>query len=503
MQIICISGEGSNRTGALADCLARKLGFISFSRAQLLEEAIKEGVQVSKLETATINPQIFTERLALEREYYRAFITASLAGKARQEGLVYNGRSGHLLFPGIGHVLKVRVVEDETTRLSEAMQRLGIDGKKARRYLQDVDQDRNRWARTMYGASLEDSTNYDVMLNLGHMSVENAAAALASIAQLPDFQVTPASQRAMEDLVLAADARVLLARDERTFRANVNVRADRGAVTVTYLPQDAGISEIIPKIIAPLQGVRELSVTMATTTILWIGEVFEAASETFRQVVEIATKWNAAIEILQYTPQGKDDPTESPLEETLALSQRPNFVRDCAGGIEDEEGEVCEIGGFRKALETLARLGCSGGGRSVVGSTEQIIKVIDRTNPYSLVVVGNMFLAKAHSAQIRLTRQLQGYLSDQLKAPVVNTEDLERKYLFGRQDIMNLLGCLSLFAFILFMVFTFQKPILTFLSGVDFKSKIMAAVTVFISVPTIAYLYGNVARSLMKLIRME
>ena len=51
--------------------------------------------------------------------------------------------------------------------------------------------------------------------------------------------------------------------------------------------------------------------------------------------------------------------------------------------------------------------------------------------------------------------------------------------------------------------YKFQKPILTFLSGVDFKSKIMAAVAVFISVPTIAYLYGNVARSLMKLIRME
>jgi hypothetical protein len=53
------------------------------------------------------------------------------------------------------------------------------------------------------------------------------------------------------------------------------------------------------------------------------------------------------------------------------------------------------------------------------------------------------------------------------------------------------------------MVFTFQEPILKFLSGVEFQAKVLAAVAVFLFVPMIAYLYGNVARSLMKLIRME
>jgi cytidylate kinase len=242
MQIVCISGGGSNRTKALADRLAHKLGYKSIGREELLEEAIKEGIQVGKLETATIKPQIFTERLALEREYYRAFTTAFLVGQTTESGTVYHGRSGHLLFSGIDHVLKVRIVEDETTKVKDVMQQLGIDSRKAHRYLKDVEADRNKWARSMYGVSLEDAAHYDAMLNLGHMSVENAAAALASIAQLPDFQVTPASKRSLDDLALAANARVLLARDERTFRANVKVRADRGIVTVTYLPQDAAIA---------------------------------------------------------------------------------------------------------------------------------------------------------------------------------------------------------------------------------------------------------------------
>jgi cytidylate kinase len=504
MQIICISGGGSNRTKALADRLAHKLGYKSLNREELVEEAVKEGIQVGKLETATIKPQIFSERLALEREYYRAFMTAFLGGLNTETGAVYNGRSGHLLFSGIDHVLKVRVVEDETAKVKEVMQQLNIDSKKASRYLKDVEADRNKWTRSMYGVSLEDAAHYDVMLNLGHMSVENAAAALAAIAQLPDFHVTPASKRAMEDLMLGANARVLLARDERTFRANVKVRADRAILTVTYLPQDAEIAEIIPDVIAPLAGVREISVTMATTNILWIGEAFEANSEIFHQVVEIATKWNAAIELLQFVPQEAEGQEEMlSADEATSLSQRPDFVRECIGGIEEEGEVVCDDGGYQSTQHALARLGCSGGGRRIVGGAAQIVKSIDRTVTYSLIVIGNMFLAKGHSAQMRMTRQLLGHLSDQIKDPVVNADDLKSQYLFGRQDLLRLLGCLGLFSLILFLIFTYQEPVLRFLSGVEFKAKLLAAVSVFLFVPTMAYLYGTVARSLMKLIRME
>jgi len=504
MQIICISGGGSNRTKALAGRLAHKLGYRSMNREDLLEKAIKEGIQVSKLETATIKPQMFTERLALEREYYRAFMTAFLGGLNTENGTVYNGRSGHLLFSGIDHVVKVRIVEDETARVKEVMQQLNIDSKKASRYLKDVDADRNRWTRAMYGVSLEDAAHYDVMLNLGHMSVENAAAALAAIAQLPDFQLTPASKRSMEDLVLAANARLLLARDERTFGANVKVRSDRGIVTVTYLPQDAGIAKIIPDVIAPLPGVREFSVTMATTNILWVEEDFEAAGETYQQVVEIATKWNAAVELLQFIPQDIEGQEELiSANEPALLSQRPDFVRECVGGIEEEGEVVCEDAGFQTAQESLARLGCFGGGRRIVGGAAQVVKSIDRTVPYSLVVIGSMFLNKGHSAQIRMTRQLQGHLSDQINAPVVNAEDLKSQYLFGRHDLLRLFGYLGVFSFILFLIFTFQEPVLKFLSSGEFKAKVLAAVAVFLFVPTMAYLYGTVARSLMKLIRME
>lgn len=508
MQVICISSGVSSKAKRLAESLAQKMGYTSHSREELLEEAIKEGIQVSKLETAAIKPSLFTERLALEREYYRAFTTAYLCKRALEGGgIVYHGRSPHLLFPGIAHVLKVRVVEDESSKISDAMQQLRMDRDKAEKYVREVESDRERWVRSLYGVSWEDDTYYDVVLNLGHMSPENAASALAGIAQLPDFKITPGSKRAMENLMLASEARVLLARDERTFRANIKVRADSNVITVTYLPQDAGLEETIREVLAPLEAEREIRTTMATTNILWIQEAFDPSSETFGQVVEIATKWNAAVELLQLfyednERQEQTTPAEGQVQQS-SFSSAP-FSRECIGGIEEDDSEpVCDDKGLRATQEALARLGRSGGGRTIYGRAEEIVKSLDRTVPYSLVIVGNVCLEKGHAARLRTIRQLQAYLNEHIKAPVVNVEDLKAQYLFTKREMLPMLGYLGTVAVTVYLAFSNQEWVVKIISGVDWKSRALAAGAVFLFVPTFAYLYSNVTRSLMKLIRME
>ncbi len=508
-QVVCISGGTSSKTRRLAESLAERLGYASHSREELIEAAIEEGIQVSKLETATIKPHIFTERLGLEREYYRAFTAAYLCGKAQQGGMVYLGRSPHLLFPGIRHVLKVRVEEDESAKISDVMQRLRVDRAKAQQYVMEVESDRERWVHSLYGVSWDDAAYYDMVVNLAHMNPENAAAVLANVAQLPDFQITPSSKRAMENLKLGSDARLLLARDERTYRANVKVRVDGKVITVTYLPQDARVADIIAEVLLPLaEGGREIRATMATTNILWIQEAYDAESETFRQVVEIATKWNAAVELLQFCAESGEEPEgivegQNPRRTPVPV-QKIEYSRECIGGIEDEDTSAeCDDNGMRATHEMLARLGRSGGGRTIFGTGEEIVKSIDRTVPYSLVVIGNICLTKGHSARMRMVRQLQTYLSGHIKAPVVNAEDLKSQYLFSTHELMRMLGNMGVVGLIIYLVFSNQKWMVAFLSGAEWKSKILAAGAVFLFVPAIAYLYSNVTRSLMKLIRME
>jgi cytidylate kinase len=510
MQTICISRGTLIGGKILAKRLAENLGYPCLSREDLIEAAIKEGIHVGKIETAMVKGRGFSERLALEREHYLAFTRSYLCDHALKGQLVYHGRTGHLLLPGVNNVLRVRVVADYEYRLKAAMQRLGLEREKARRYVDEVDEDRRQWTHTMYGVSCDDVIQYDVVVSLQQFSVENASTGITAIAQLPDFQLTPASIRTLADLRLGAKARVLLANDERTYRASFKVTATDGVVTVTYLPQYAGLAGAIPLVLEPLEGYREIRSTMATSSVLWIQEVYDPASETFRNVVEVATKWGAAVELMRLAPEN--------MEDTVALGETPEvleevtpplqpFAREYDGGIEDDVPGVAEApddnGGLTQTVEELARLGRSAGGREIKGGQTHLLEMIDRSIPYTMVVVGDVFLSKGSAAQIRMARELRSLLADNIKAAVVATEELKTQFLFGKRDLFRLIGYLAVVVLIYFLVFTHQKEILSFLSGEGWVAKIIAAIAVFLFVPIVAYSYGTVSRSFLKLIKIE
>lgn len=500
-QIVCVSRGSLSRGRELAEALAAKLGYGVLSREDLIEEAIREGIQVGKLETSMMKPRSFTERLARERDHYLAFSTAYLCARLREGPLVYHGRTGHLLLRNLAHVLRVRVVADDEYRIGATMKSLGLERAKAVRYLGDVEEDRRSWVRSMYGVSWEDASQYDAVLNVERMNVDNAAAALVAMAQLPDFQPTPASTRAMEDLRLGADARLRLARDPRTASCGFSVGAHDGLVTVTYLPHDAHVAEDIPRVLDGLECMRELRSTMAATTILWVQEAFDPASETFGEVVEIAQKWNAAVELVQYAAEANGGPEEVG---ELAAPRRAHVV----AGIEDDgEPEAHDVGGLRTTLDELARVGKSGGGRYVHGERRSLVASCCGTVPHSLVVLGNLFLGKDPGARLRMTRELRESIADRMRIPVVTTDELRKQYLFGRRDLVSLVGFLVVVVVVYVAVLTHQEAVLRFTldgwEGAGRFAHFVVAIAIFAFVPMVAYAYGSVARSVMKLIKME
>ena len=519
MQVICISRGTQSGGKELAERLARKLDYACLSREELNEAATNEGISVGRLEMAMVRPGVFSERLALERDHYLAFTTAYVCDKAMEGGLVYHGRTGHFLLPGVSHVMKVRVLADLEYRIKAVMRDLGLDRAKARRYIEDVDEDRRRWVRSVYGVSWDDAANYDVVLNLAQVSMENAATALMHMAQLPDFQMTPASKRSMDDLRLAAKARTLLARDERTHEASVKVRADNGVVNVTYLPQDAKLARTIPEVCRDLPGLQDIHATMAMTNLLWIQEEFQPHSELYDEVVELATKWNAAVELVRTAPKQESAPVQ---EEPLVRMgrQAANLgAREYDGGIEEDVPEdEAASGGLKDTLDELARVGRSGGGRVVYGDPQQLIDTLDRSIPYTLVVIGDLFLSKGHAARLRATRDLRSFLSDRIRAPVVTADELGGQYFFGGRDVFRTALFLLVALVLYYVVFIYEEPILgflahsgwyaeaiegTFLSRFEWMAKVVVSLAVFLFVPIVAYSYGTVAKAFLKLIKME
>lgn len=519
MQVICISRGAVGGGRELAERLAEKMGYACVSREELIEAAVKEGIQVGKLEMAMIKPRAFSERLAAEKEYYLAFSTAYLCDRAIEGRLVYHGRTGHLLLPGVSHVLRVRVVSDEERRIRAVMNKMGIERAKASRYVEEVDEDRRRWVKSMYGVLVEGAINYDIIVNLEQMSVENAASALMGMAQLPDFQMTPASKKAMLDLRLGAKARLALARDERTHRATFKVRADSGVVTVTYLPQDSRLAEFIPEILRPLAGVSEARITMAMTNLLWIQQEYQPHSETYDKVVEIATKWNAAVELVRLAPEQESVSALDAVAQEVTADATDYKRREYDGGIEEDSPEpLGENEGLRTTLDELARVGRSGGGRTVYGDQRELVGTLDGNVPYTLAVIGDVFLSKGHAARLRATRDLQSVVSEHIKAPVVTADELGSQYLTGKRDVFRTAVFLTLTVVIYVLLFTNQDLVLgflshsgwyadaiegTFLARFGWISRLVVSAAVVLLIPILAYSYGSVTSAILKWIKME
>jgi hypothetical protein len=153
--------------------------------------------------------------------------------------------------------------------------------------------------------------------------------------------------------------------------------------------------------------------------------------------------------------------------------------------------------------EDLTRRGLAGGMRSARCSPRQINLAIDRTVPYSLVVVGDVFVGRGHAASQRLTRELSAQLGDALRVPVVRAEDLEARVFLGPWQLARLAVFAAVVALLYVLVFSNQRPLLEFFAQEGGIGRYVAAGVLLLFIPTFAYIYGNVAKSLLRLVKIE
>ncbi|NOZ02367.1 MAG: cytidylate kinase-like family protein, partial [Deltaproteobacteria bacterium] len=397
MQIVCISRGSFGYGKELAERLADQLGCACVSRETLTDEATGAGIPVGKIETAIVKNRPLSESLAIEADLFKAHVTASLCEKALKERVVYHGRTGHLVLPGLTTVLRVRAIADMEDRIQMVMNRMRISRDRAKSYIDQVGEDIRRWVRNLYNVAWDDPSLFDITLNSAHLSVENASRVLLETAQLPDFQPTPASTRQMQDLLLGARCRLAIGQDPETHDMKVTVRAEQGAVSVLYLPHQAARAGAITNVIKGVEGVKSFVCTVATTNILYLAEKFDPDSESFDHLVEVAEKWNAAVELIRLS----SEPVPSPKDGETRTGGQDDDGYD--GGILDEaaaadgcESEGC---GVPETMHKLIKSGRAGGYMPIQGGTGDLVRSLSGTKDYSLIVVGDVYCEKGAAAQ--------------------------------------------------------------------------------------------------------
>jgi cytidylate kinase len=499
ISICSIPFSGGERLGK---SLAEKLGYSYLSRDDVVSRANERGIPVGKLEMAAMKRPAFQERLARLKERYLAVATTILCEKAADDRIVYCGRAGHLLLPGVSHVLRVLIIPDQRQRLESAMERTRLSKEKAEKFLAEVDEDVRNWVRFIHGTDIEDPRKYDFVVNLERTSLENAATALCAFADLPDFKATPASRRALEDRLLQSRARMVLALDDRSSGLDLTVRSSDGVVTITYMPRQATEAQLIPKVLVGLPGCRELFCTMASTNILWIQEDFRSDSPAFAEITELAQRWGAAVELLRYRPEGTGE-----IEEVTALAAPlgPQLRHD--GGIEDDSQEAppaMEDAGFRGTMEVLVGEGRSGGGQAVAGPRERVLEAINPTISYSLVVVGDLYARKPAAARNRLTREFTSFLARNLKTSVISFAELGEHLRVGKKQVARFASAIVVVAILYAVLFLKQESFLQLLGGEGHRAnRWIAPLLIVLVAPLVAALYGAVAGFFLKLLKFD
>ena len=259
MAIIAISREMFSGGDALAQAVADRLEYPCVSRKTNLEAAAQEyGIPAQEIETAMEQPPTLWERLVGNRAGYLTVVGATLCAQAQGGNLVYYGHLGHLLLPGIAHVIGVRVVADLPYRRQAAglYEQLGREAAEAD--IARIDRKERQWVRFLFGVDLEDPRLYDLVLNLSRIRLPTACELLARLVAGEEFRPTEASQRALRNLAAASRVRALLARHPQTKDLDLHVEAVDGIVTITGVSHSEAVEGALTSALRRVQGVTEV-----------------------------------------------------------------------------------------------------------------------------------------------------------------------------------------------------------------------------------------------------
>lgn len=268
MSVIAISRGSLSGATRLAHGLGKRLGCRVTDREQVLAAAERYGIGdrgLAAQDILTRHAPGFWDDHDDARRHYLACFRATLLDQVLEGPLVYHGNMAHALLTGVPFVLRVRVNAPMENRIEAMMADLGLSRYDTVKRIEVIDNERKRWAEFLYHEDIMNASQYDVVLNLNRVSLDDGIEMVAAAARKEAFQRTPDAIRRVNDLRLATAAEIMLLSDPDTYGLPVAVSGDaaRGHVEVG-LSLEAGDAQLVEKQVRAalegLGGVEELDV---------------------------------------------------------------------------------------------------------------------------------------------------------------------------------------------------------------------------------------------------
>ena len=222
MAIITISRGSYSRGKEVAEAIAAKLDYECVSRDILLETCQEFSIPEIRLVKALHDAPSVLDRFNHGRERYMSYFRAAFLKHMAKDNIVYHGLSGHFFLQGIDHAIKVRIIANMEDRIKEEMKRENSSAEEARYILKKDDDERRKWAMSLYGKDTSNCNLYDLVLRVDIMTVEDVVGVLEGIIQQGRFDATPESTALLKEQALVASIHAKIV--DIAPRATVNIK---------------------------------------------------------------------------------------------------------------------------------------------------------------------------------------------------------------------------------------------------------------------------------------
>ena len=210
MAVITISRGSFSHGQEIAEKVAEMLGYECVSREILVEAAQLFNVSEKKLIRSIDDAPNILERVVHGKERYLEYIRVALLEYARKGNVVYHGHAGHFLLAEIPQVLKIRIIADKDDRIKLLQKRENVTKESAAEVIENEDKNRTHWTRYLYKMDIHDAKLYDIVINIGNLTIEDACEIIYVAARSNRYRTTNESKQVVEDLAILSRLRAAL-----------------------------------------------------------------------------------------------------------------------------------------------------------------------------------------------------------------------------------------------------------------------------------------------------
>jgi len=258
MSIVTIAHAAYSGGNAIAEKVASMLNYRSIDREVLIEASKRYGIPEAKYTEVLEAEGHWWERWRESLRLYRITLQAAMCDVVEGGQVVYYGRAGRQLLPGISHVLKVLIVAPMDYRIDMVRTQKGMNTENARQYLRELDRVRSRRFRALFNEDWQDSVGQDLVINGSRFSADTGASLIADTVLRAEFQPTRASIKAFQDLATTARVQAALITSAKTRNVVLNVKSDDGRVSISGILADPDLEKEIVRIAEGVKGVSEV-----------------------------------------------------------------------------------------------------------------------------------------------------------------------------------------------------------------------------------------------------